>query len=200
MRQAPLDPPQIRALLDSYAGRTAFDVGGNQGDAAVIFARNFDRVVSFEPAAEAHQVLAQLPGVEAVQAALTDHDGTVVLDEQSESIRSGQLVTTRPETLAWGAHLGRREVPALTLATAAERYGVPDFIKVDVEGHEVAVITGGLDLLRRHRPHLLIEVHWQDLGERIRELLDDTYDFQVIRHPHYRPGQQFWPHHYWLAT
>ncbi len=33
-----------------------------------------------------------------------------------------------------------------------------DFIKCDVEGHEHAVLEGGLDVLTRHRPTLVIEI------------------------------------------
>lgn len=51
------------------------------------------------------------------------------------------------------------KVPVVSLMYLAERYGVPDFIKVDVEGAEYDVIKGGLDVLRKNRIKLLVEVH-----------------------------------------
>lgn len=53
----------------------------------------------------------------------------------------------------------------------------PDAIKIDVEGHELAVLEGAVALLARKRPALMIECHgaaWDDLGvsrERFGELL-----------------------------
>jgi hypothetical protein len=32
------------------------------------------------------------------------------------------------------------------------------FVKIDVEGHELEVLRGGIETLRRHRPNLLIEI------------------------------------------
>jgi len=39
----------------------------------------------------------------------------------------------------------------------AGRQRGPDFLKIDVEGHESAVLAGGREVLERHRPALLIE-------------------------------------------
>jgi FkbM family methyltransferase len=33
----------------------------------------------------------------------------------------------------------------------------PDFLKIDVEGHELAVLNGGLRILKNHRPTILLE-------------------------------------------
>ena len=35
----------------------------------------------------------------------------------------------------------------------------PDFVKIDVEGAEMQVLTGATQLLRERKPHLLIEIH-----------------------------------------
>jgi hypothetical protein len=40
----------------------------------------------------------------------------------------------------------------------------PGFIKIDVEGHELSVLKGAAQTLRRHRPSLMIEIT-QNLGE-----------------------------------
>src|SRR5262249_11526871 len=40
----------------------------------------------------------------------------------------------------------------------------PNVIKIDVEGAELLVLRGALQLLRQHRPRLLIEAHSPDLA------------------------------------
>jgi hypothetical protein len=49
-------------------------------------------------------------------------------------------------------------VDTITLDTFfAGRSRGPDFLKIDVEGHELAVLNGALATLERHRPAILLE-------------------------------------------
>ncbi|UNZ20622.1 FkbM family methyltransferase [Streptomyces sp. 891-h] len=195
-----------------FSGALAFDVGGNWGHVAARLAQRFGHVVSFEPADESFGILAEnaaeVPNLEAVQLAVTDHDGPARLDVQENSIRTGQLTThpgdSVPEGLSeatWGPVLGQREVPGARLDALAERYGTPDFIKIDVEGHEVAVIRGARQVLQS-APQLFIEIHHADLGEQIADLLRPTYGgrLRVVRHPHYRTGSWGLNNHYYLLA
>lgn len=81
------------------------------------------------------------------------------------------------------------EVPATTLDALADAHGHPDVLKVDVEGHEVAVLTGGPRTLHRVAA-VVLEVHTperrdacvailQDHGLRVR----DAYPLLFARRP-----------------
>jgi hypothetical protein len=48
-------------------------------------------------------------------------------------------------------------VPTVTLDWLAEHFPLPDVIKIDVEGAEVQVLTGGMDVLRKI-PTIICEV------------------------------------------
>jgi FkbM family methyltransferase len=52
----------------------------------------------------------------------------------------------------------------------------PDFIKIDVEGAEEFVLKGAIDLLKRKKPFLMIEVHSPEIGKRCLEILDNIYE------------------------
>ena len=56
-------------------------------------------------------------------------------------------------------------------------------LKIDVEGHEAAVLRGAADLLRRSRPTLLIEAHGPGpLGECVQLLKSMGYDIRSMPH------------------
>jgi hypothetical protein len=37
--------------------------------------------------------------------------------------------------------------------------GIPSIMKIDVEGHELQVLKGATDTIKKHKPVLLIEIH-----------------------------------------
>ena len=49
----------------------------------------------------------------------------------------------------------------LSLDTLAAQFGAPDLIRMDVEGHEVAVLRGLIDLLNKTlpKPTVIFETH-----------------------------------------
>lgn len=49
-----------------------------------------------------------------------------------------------------------------------------DFIKIDVEGYEANVLEGAKNVIRKHSPTFLIEVHNQDNYDRVFEILSDS--------------------------
>jgi hypothetical protein len=61
-------------------------------------------------------------------------------------------------------------------------------IKIDVEGHEHAVIEGGRQTIRRHRPYIVVEIlgaaNFQKIGEVLREenYLDFALAYSALRH------------------
>ena len=133
--------------------------------------------------------------------ALTAQDGPVELLALPEKLQTGQLVTS-----AWpvewsesGAEV--RKVCGMRATSMARLIGAPDFMKIDVEGHEVQVLRGALRLLTRSRPGLLIEIHSVELGVTARSFLESlAYQVTEIRHPYYEVGSDFWRGHYWLRA
>jgi FkbM family methyltransferase len=112
-------------------------------------------VVAFEPNPELAARLARLmrlvPSVTVHGSGLSDRDESTMLRIPTEK---GWATLEAANTLP-----GReaREVPVRV--RRLDGFGFPDvgFIKIDVEGHELAVLRGAERLLRTARPNLLIE-------------------------------------------
>ena len=60
-----------------------------------------------------------------------------------------------------GARLAETGFPVLTIDEAVARYGMPrvDFIKMDIEGSELAALRGAESSMRRWRPKLAISLY-----------------------------------------
>jgi FkbM family methyltransferase len=175
------DPAAVRNAMAEAVGRVAFDVGANHGQSARLLAQHFEQVVSFEPCAESfEELIGNVPdNVLALPYALTSRNGPLELTETENSIRTGQLTTG--VGLNWGPKVGTREVIGYTLDTIClQLQMVPDFVKIDVEGHEAEVVKGGRGLFAGPAPTVFIEVHHRRYVRPIYTQLFDQYDFEVI--------------------
>jgi hypothetical protein len=70
------------------------------------------------------------------------------------------------------------------------------FIKVDVEGHEMQVLRGGLETIRSNRPVLLVEVESHDdrqtrVDDVVHLLADLGYEASFLRRGSWVPFSQF---------
>lgn len=158
-----------RQLMDFYrpfAFRVAFDVGANRGDFADAFLRLGAKVYAMEPhptcIAEMDALYGTLPTFTLIPCALgaTPGEAQLYLGEHgmdnvstlSEEFRRDGLKHPGLAKAGWSKSI---RVPVDTLDRLMERYEVPDFCKIDVEGYEIEVLHG----LTRQLP--LIQFEYQ---------------------------------------
>lgn len=73
------------------------------------------------------------------------------------------------------AYVAAEEVDGqVTVDGLADRHGVPDLLKLDIEGGEVDALSGASRVLRERRPAILLEVHGPDIEWDCLALLRDT--------------------------
>jgi hypothetical protein len=59
----------------------------------------------------------------------------------------------------------------ISLDSAAKRFFIPDFIKLDIEGAEDKALLGASELITQRRPSMIVEVHGEDVEERCIRIL-----------------------------
>lgn len=147
-------------LLPALArGGVFLDVGANVGYWCGPAARVFGEVHAFEPIPSLAAALrrAAPANVTVHELALSDHDGA---GRCAVPIYQGHAVSTRA-SLERGVNAGCEDeaVHEVRLARLDSLSLVDvDVIKIDVEGHEAAVIDGAHETIERERPTLIVEI------------------------------------------
>lgn len=158
-------------------GDMTCDVGANRGLFSYWLLRLGARVAAFEPNPEMTRVLA-------CRFAAARRAGRLTLSGHALSDADGSAVLHIPHDHAALATLDGRldatDEPVDTLTVPRHRLddcvsGPVDFIKIDVEGHEVQVLEGARRILAAYHPTLLLEAeerHRPGALGRVRALLE----------------------------
>jgi FkbM family methyltransferase len=147
--------PEIRRLgdLTGPVGGTMLDVGSWYGPWARRLASRADRVIAIEPTPLHDTLRRTLPNaVEVIPAAASDHSG------------EGEMwLSTEHGAVQGVSSLHKRDIhhfcTKVQLVTI-DSLGLDNvtFMKIDVEGHEIAALRGAAGTINRDRPRLFVEV------------------------------------------
>lgn len=186
-------------MLGGLEGSLIFDIGANGGAYTRQWADRFDQVVAVEPNPYSYAALTH-----GLPSNVTTYNVACSSSPEEIQLYTGHAPHDTSGQYVSGPHLDWADesltpviVPAMTLNQLLEIHGVPDVVKIDVEGHEVAVLAGAHDLIAKHATRFLIEVHSDPLGERCRHLLDG-YDITQSFHESYRETSEWHGAHYYL--
>ena len=159
--------PLARQLI--RPGSVVADVGANTGLYAYAFGRS-SPVEAFEPLPEPARVLhalaATLPRVRVHQVALSRSSGIATLYIPHADDGSGPI----SEMARFTPFDGPQDTATVPLRTLDE-YALKDLglIKIDVEGHELAVLDGAKETIARERPLLLVEIEQRHFSTNIND-------------------------------
>lgn len=155
--------PVEQALLVKYAqpGSVVYELGANAGFYAIIAARSVGaagRVYAFEPTptlAGRIRENASINGfahVEVVEAAVSNIDGEIRFGVEGPLSVSNSIHAEASSDFI--------SVESIRLDTFCANRPPPCLILIDIEGAEIDALRGALQTIARHRPVIMVEVHW----------------------------------------
>jgi FkbM family methyltransferase len=168
--------PMLTGLLKA-GGDLCLDVGANAGFHALSAGLFFRKVVAIEPTPataerlRSNVVLSGFWHVRVEPIALGERDGEATL-----AVSPGHCGMNRIANGGGGVRVPIRTLDALAIDPEGGLAGHRiDFIKIDVEGHERAVLAGGRETIARDRPDLFVEFNSEAAFEGFRAGLPQGY-------------------------
>lgn len=160
----PAEREFARRYLESIRANCVWDIGANVGFWTLWLAASVDRacrIRAYEPDARNLVHLREnvrrndLTNVDVRACALSSSSGTMTLKLDETAMMN----TLQPSgLLGVGVRAGAVPVAVRTVDEEVAEFGAPDFVKIDVEGHELDVLKGASALLAARRTVLLVEV------------------------------------------
>lgn len=195
---------EISALLKHIQpGDTVVDCGANKGSYVWTLSRAVGKsgqVIAFEPQRKLASYLRAmvqscgLPNVRIEEKGISDHAGSMQLmipgGDTSPGASLEQSIMQREECATYPV-----EVVSLDEYFAARKQKI-SAIKIDVEGHEFAVLQGAKNIIEQDAPLLVFECEQRHLSgttveEILQWLLARGYDGCFIQHGLLRPINEF---------
>lgn len=137
--------------------RVAIDVGAHVGLWSLVLAESFDQVIAFEPVpAHAECFRMNMEDASGYHKYKLKH---VELHTYALGAKRGEINIQTVPGNSGNAKVAKQgqSVVVSTLDYALDHLPAIDFIKIDVEGFEQAVVLGGELIIKRHKPVLVVE-------------------------------------------
>jgi FkbM family methyltransferase len=141
-----------QSVLKNVKTKLVVDVGANEGFLTSIFCSLGFDVIAIEPSKRNFSILkiryAQNPKIKLIHAAVSDSCETKPFFESNKDYAIGTLDEKWKKVGDEQYGLGKVykslpvQIQTITLDEIIKRFGVPGFVKIDVEGHEEKVIKG----------------------------------------------------------
>jgi FkbM family methyltransferase len=137
------------------------DIGANIGNHSLYFSKWYDRVFSFEPNPRTFKLLelnADLTdNIKPFNFGISDSNAHVMMQQFRENMGGSRIIP----------HVGNVEklvqIEVRMLDSVMREIDLPiGLIKLDIEGHELAALSGAINTISQHRPVILFEQNASD--------------------------------------
>lgn len=152
------------------SGNVVYDLGGHVGFytlLASVLVGNTGKVVSFEPLPDnlkylkKHLEINHISNVQVIEAAVCDRNGIAYFEQHNSSFQGhlGSQGTLEVKTVCLDELIFQEDLP------------VPQCLKIDVEGAELQVLRGAMELLSEYHPTIFLATHGDLLQQECCQLL-----------------------------
>lgn len=137
----------------------AIDIGANIGNHSVFFSDYFKKVKSYEPnyrtyqALEANSKLAN--NIETYNYGISDIEQSLVLNTDKNNV-GGSFLSSTIETKD---HNPTNKVKLFKLDSLIDKNDKITLMKIDVEGHEINVLKGAIEIITKWNPLIMFELN-----------------------------------------
>ncbi len=177
------EPKNVEAIQKTVReDDVAYDVGAHVGYFSVLMADivgSGGKVIAFEPRGlnlgylQKHVAVNNCDNVKIVSKAVGDHSGHAKLETRTGS-GTGYISDTGDEDV---------EITTIDELVESGALPPPTFLKIDVEGGEMAVLRGARKVIETQRPRMILATHGDEIDAECRALLKKwNYDMQDIDH------------------
>jgi len=164
---------QCREHLSRYShlleNKVIFDIGSNLGYFSRVVAESipYKQIHLFEPCQKYHdeskKLLSRFDNISFSNVAVgSENSKSTLYKDRTDSNPGWNTLLKRDPMQAEGFYnnLIPEEVSVVRLDDFYKDVERVDFIKIDVEGWERHVLEGAFEIIKKHKPYLLIEVAW----------------------------------------
>ncbi len=177
------EPKNVEAIQKTVQeDDVAYDVGAHVGYFSVLMGDivgSGGKVIAFEPRGlnlgylQRHVSANNCHNIEIVSKAVGDHSGHAKLETRTGS-GTGYISDTGDEDV---------EITSIDELVESGDLPPPTFLKIDVEGGEMAVLRGARKVIEAQRPRMILATHGDEIDAECRALLREwNYDMQDIDH------------------
>ncbi len=157
-------------------GQTALDIGAHKAGYLYFMLQQVGekgRIYAFEPQLNLYNYIKKIKklfhwdNVTIENLAISDNKETVTLyipkNKVSKGSSPGATIAEHKEKFNFDA---TQSINTETLDSYCERNQVkPDFMKIDVEGNELKIFKGGINILKQYKPKILVEIEARHVGQ-----------------------------------
>ncbi len=159
----------VKRKLIVTADEVFVDVGAHIGAYTIPVAKKAQKVIAFEPNKYSFELLTKnislnhLTNITAYNLAVSKKSGTTPFCYENEPVYSRIIDSDQSSKFtamenAKGLNNNINLVDTIDLDSVLSKEDRIDWIKIDVEGHELDVLKGAMQTIRLHKPKIIIEL------------------------------------------